>query len=122
MARLMAAPPGVTLGGFIGQRLVGMAALSVSPRVKQRHKGHLSAIYVAPDGRGTGLARDLLDTVIEHARRAGLLSLTLSVTVGNAAAHQLYARAGFRTYGTEPGSLRVDGALLDEEMMVLDLR
>lgn len=136
MARLIAEPPGAMLGGFVPRGpvpggavpsgaipggLAGTIGLTVSPRAKLRHKGHVSAVYVAPEWRGTGLARALLDQTILHARAAGLLGLTLSVTVGNEAARRLYLRAGFRTCGVEPGSLRIGGGLFDEELMVMRL-
>jgi RimJ/RimL family protein N-acetyltransferase len=59
--------------------------------------------------------------LVEYAREAGLIALTLSVTVGNEAARGLYLRAGFRTYGIEPRSLRIGGELYDEELMALAL-
>lgn len=109
----------VTLGGFVDQALVGTAGLLVSPKLKQRHKGHIVGIYVAPPWRGTGLARGLLNGLILTARANGLVALSLSVTVGNEAARKLYRNAGFVTYGTEPNSLFVGADLLDEELMVL---
>jgi ribosomal protein S18 acetylase RimI-like enzyme len=114
-------PPGITLGGFIDGRLAGSATMIVSPRIKQRHKGHVVAVYVTPECRRMGLARVLLDALIGHARACGLITLTLAVTAGNDAARRLYLGAGFRPYGVEPSSLRVGDALLDEELMVLAL-
>lgn len=122
VARLIGEPPSVTLGGFVEDRLVASACLLVSPRIKQRHKGHVSAVYVAPEWRGTGLGHGLVRDIVAHARSSGLMTLTLSVTVGNAPARQLYSRAGFQSYGVEPRSLRVGADLLDEELMVLPLR
>jgi ribosomal protein S18 acetylase RimI-like enzyme len=121
MTRLIGEPPSVMLGGFVAGQLVATACLTVSARIKQRHKGHLTAVYVAPAWRGSGLGGALLDAVVAHARAVGLLTVTLSVTVGNAAARSRYLRAGFESYGSEPGSLRIGAALLDEELMVLRL-
>jgi ribosomal protein S18 acetylase RimI-like enzyme len=121
MARMIGTRPSVTLGGFVGDALAGSIALIVSPRLKQRHKGHVVAVYVAPPWRGTGLARALLDRLIAEARGCGLIQLTLSVTVGNEAAKRLYIAAGFSVCGVEPLSLRVGSALLDEELMVMKL-
>jgi GNAT superfamily N-acetyltransferase len=121
IGRLIVSPPGVTLGAFVADRLVGTVCLSVTSRVKTRHKGHLSAVYIVPEWRGTGLARELLAGVIDHARSIGLIALTLSVTVGNETARHLYLRAGFRSYGVEPRSLLIGATLWDEELMVLTL-
>ena len=121
MRRMIGVPPNVSLGGFVGDRLVAMAGYVVSPRVKLRHKGHVVGVYVAPEWRGSGLAPALLGRLVAEARAAGLQILTLSVTVGNPAARRLYRRLGFVTYGTEPTSLLVDGVPWDEELMALML-
>jgi ribosomal protein S18 acetylase RimI-like enzyme len=121
LARMISAPPNVTLGGFAAGALVGTAALVVSPKLKQRHKGHIVGVYVAPAWRGTGLGRGLIDRLIQEAHAQGLVLLTLSVTIGNTEARRLYLRAGFAVYGVEPLSLRVGTVFLDEELMALRL-
>jgi ribosomal protein S18 acetylase RimI-like enzyme len=113
--------PNVTLGGFVQDALVGTVALVVSPKLKQRHKGHVVGVYVAPPWRGTGLAAALTARLIEEARANGLRLLTLSVTTGNEAARRLYLNAGFIPYGIEPGSLLIDSNLWDAELMALFL-
>jgi ribosomal protein S18 acetylase RimI-like enzyme len=114
-------PPNVTLGGFVDGALVGTAGLVVSPKLKQRHKGHVVGVYVAAPWRRTGLARALTVRLIAEARANGLLVLTLSVTAGNEAARRLYLNAGFVPYGTEPASLMVGDEVLDTEVMALFL-
>ena len=121
MVRMIGERPSVTLGGFVDVDLVGSVGLVVSPRLKQRHKGHVVGVYVAAPWRRTGLARALLDRIIAEARGSGLVLLTLSVTVGNEAARRLYLEAGFVRYGTEPRSLKIGSDLLDEELMALPL-
>ncbi|MDB5398139.1 MAG: hypothetical protein QOD93_7532 [Acetobacteraceae bacterium] len=121
LSHLIGDPPNVTLGGFVDGVMVGTAGLVVSPRLKQRHKGHVVGVYVAPAWRRTGLARALLDHLVADARKSGLILLTLSVTVGNTAARRLYLHAGFTVYGVEPLSLRVGSDPLDEELMALRL-
>jgi ribosomal protein S18 acetylase RimI-like enzyme len=121
LSHLIGDPPNVTWGGFVDGVMVGTAGLVVSPRLKQRHKGHVVGVYVAPPWRRTGLARALLDHLVADARKSGLILLTLSVTVGNTAARRLYLHAGFNVYGVEPLSLRVGPDLLDEDLMALRL-
>lgn len=119
MSRMIGAPPSVTLGGFAEGALVGTAGLIVSNRAKQRHKGHVAAVYVAPTWRRSGLARGLIDQLVARARADGLLVLTLSVTVGNEVAQRLYQRVGFTVHGVEPRSLRIGNDLLDEALMAM---
>lgn len=118
LAHLIGAPPNLTVGGFVSGALVGSAGFVVSPKRKQQHKGHVVGVYIDPAWRRSGLARALLDGLIDRARTQGLVVLTLSVTVGNTAARRLYLGAGFTVYGIEPLSLHVGADFLDEELMV----
>lgn len=121
MARFIGERPSVTLGAFAGDAIAGTAAFVVSSRIKQRHKGHIVAVYVRPEWRRTSLAADLMRHLIGIGREEGLSLLTLSVTTGNTAARRLYRSLGFIAYGCEPSSLLVDGRLHDEELMALVL-
>jgi ribosomal protein S18 acetylase RimI-like enzyme len=113
--------PGVMFGGFVGERLVGITGLQVQPRIKQRHKGYIYSVYVDQMSRGTGLAAALVEAAIVAAREAKLRFVWLNVAVGNDGARRVYERLGFRSFGIEPRGLLVDGAFVDEELMLLDL-
>lgn len=114
-------PPGAMLGGFVDDRLAGIAGLTVFPRRKQRHKGFIYGVYVDQAFCRLGLAIGLMNAAIAAARGAKLCFVWLAVSVGNDDARRLYDRLGFRTFGIEPRALLVDGAFVDEELMVLDL-
>jgi GNAT superfamily N-acetyltransferase len=60
---------------------------------------HLYAMWVAPDARGSGAGRALVDAVVAWAAERGAQRLTTSVTEGNAAAATLYAAANFADTG-----------------------
>jgi ribosomal protein S18 acetylase RimI-like enzyme len=122
LTHLIGAPPNITLGGFVGQALVGAVAMIVSPKIKLRHKGHVAAMYVNPEARRAGLACGLIQHLIGDARAAGLWTLTLTVTSGNVAARNLYRRTEFSTYGVEPNGLLTNGIAWDVELMALALR
>ncbi|TFZ04525.1 GNAT family N-acetyltransferase [Ramlibacter rhizophilus] len=89
--------------------LVGMAGLERGGRAKERHKGTIVAMYVAPEASSRGLGAMLIDTAIAHARSEGLQDLVLTVTRGNEVALRLYERCGFRAFGSEPRAVLVDG-------------
>jgi ribosomal protein S18 acetylase RimI-like enzyme len=80
-------------------------------------------VYVSPAGRGQGLARRLMQTVIAHARTVeGLEILQLGVGVHNEPARTLYGAMGFEVYGVERKALKLpDGRTIDEELRVLEL-
>ena len=60
---------------------------------------HLYAMWVAPEARGTGAGRALVEAVIGWASERGARTLTTSVTEGNAGGTALYAAAGFADTG-----------------------
>jgi GNAT superfamily N-acetyltransferase len=122
MDRLIGRHPSLTLGGFDGDGMIGMAGLVAGTRVKQRHVGHIYGVYVLPPWRGSGLARALMAGLIGHARTVGLGTLILSVTRGNGTAEQFYRALGFRSYGVQPRALCVGGVYYDADQMVLELR
>lgn len=55
----------------------------------------LVAMWVAPGLRGTGVARALVERVLEWARSRGAARVCLSVTRENVRAARLYERCGF---------------------------
>jgi ribosomal protein S18 acetylase RimI-like enzyme len=112
---------GYVFGAFAGGALVGSAGLAIPARAKKRHKGDLWGVYVRAEDRGQGLGRRLVEAVIAHAR-GQLEQLHATVTRGNHAAHELYRRLGFQTYGLEPRGLKVGDRYLDQELLVLLLR
>lgn len=70
----------------------------------------LYQVWVAPEHRGHGAARGLLDAAAAWARAAGAHTLALDVTCGDTPAMRLYTRAGCQPAGeTQP--LRPGSAL-----------
>ena len=56
----------------------------------------LHVLAVHPDHRGKGLARRLVENVIEQERKAGKKALRLDVIENNTTAERLYQKLGFR--------------------------
>jgi len=79
----------------------------------------LRRIAVIPSARGRGLGRDLLASVIAHARAAGGVRVELEVAANNLAAIALYRRAGFVEVGRRPRYY--SDPLADALLMTLDL-
>ena len=104
-------------GGFRDGQLLGVAGFMRETGLKRAHKAHLWGMYVRSEARGTGLARMIVEAVLDHAR--GRVELVqLSVTEGNVPARRLYDALGFVPYGIEYHALRVDGRDFDETHMV----
>ena len=110
------------LGAFEHGQLIGTVGLSREDSHKFKHKGVIWGMYVAPEQRGQGVGRALLQTAITHARSiAHLEQLLLGVMATQVIARKLYASLGFVTWGIEPRAVKVDERYLDEEFMLLRL-
>jgi ribosomal protein S18 acetylase RimI-like enzyme len=115
-------PPEMVFGAFQEERLVGAAGLLFESREKTRHKATLYGMYVAPEARRGGLGRQLVLTVLEHARvREGVTVVQLAVTDINAAAQALYQRCGFVPFGVEPFAVAVGSRFVSKIHMWCDL-
>lgn len=60
---------------------------------------HINNLAVHPDFRGRGLARTLLERVLDEAAQIGAPHATLEVRRSNVVARKLYERAGFALAG-----------------------
>ncbi|WP_052960232.1 GNAT family N-acetyltransferase [Mycobacterium sp. EPa45] len=61
-----------------------------------RRVGEIESLSVLPEFRGSGLGTQLLTTLEEHLRRAGVDDLILGALSGNRDALRLYERLGYR--------------------------
>ncbi|HSH49289.1 MAG TPA: GNAT family N-acetyltransferase [Halomonas sp.] len=98
------------LGVWCEEQLAGHAVL-----VNLGLDAELQAIAVAPPRRRRGLARRLLDGVIEHAVGWGSEALLLEVRAGNAPALALYRRAGFVADGYRRGYYPALGSAVESD-------
>lgn len=118
-ARIPLSGPNAIFGGFSGQALVGMAGFVMYDRLKARHKGLMWGVFVKPAWRGTGLGRDLVRHVVDHASKH-VVVLEAAVGLANESARRTYHRLGFEPYGIERKALRVGETYYDEELLLID--
>ncbi|MBX3437012.1 MAG: GNAT family N-acetyltransferase [Planctomycetaceae bacterium] len=105
--------------GAFSPVLVGTIGLDRDPKIKSAHKGHLWGMYVTPASRRQGVAAALLQAAVQHAQTLpGMTHLHLCATSAAGTALQLYKRAGFVVWGTEPDALMHDGRTVDEHYLV----
>lgn len=110
------------LGAF-SPALSGMVGFFRRQGIKNRHKGTVWGMYVAPEVRGQGFARSLMSALISRAEALpDLEQLVLEVVTTNEAARRLYSSLGFVSYGLERRALRIGDRYLDEELLSLDLK
>jgi ribosomal protein S18 acetylase RimI-like enzyme len=120
-ARIAESGTQVVFGAFAGDTLVGIAGLRWDALVQVAYKAILWGVFVHPDWRQRGLARQLLHALFAYARARGIQQIRLSVNVENPQAASLYRSLGFASYGREPRAMRVDGRYYDEDLMSLRL-
>lgn len=103
-------------------RLVGMCGFFREPREKIKHRMTVWGLYVHPDARGHHVGRKLLEAAVARsAAVTGVTQVHISVTADNTEARTLYESLGFTAWGIEPGSMSVNGRMVDEAHMMLQI-
>ena len=88
-------------GYFERERLLGYAGMLAVP-----DEADVTNVAVCPEYRRRGIARRLVDVLIEEARERGITRLHLEVRESNIAARALYESLGFVTDGRRKGYYR----------------
>lgn len=86
-----------TFFATVDERIVGLVGAYRPSRAEAVVE--LVSMWIAPDIRRSGAARQLVDAVLEWARVGSAASVELWVTQGNDPALELYRCAGFRETG-----------------------
>ncbi|MFD0587478.1 GNAT family N-acetyltransferase [Paenibacillus sp. GCM10027627] len=112
------------LGAFAEHdQLVGMGGFLRKTNTKERHKSFVWGMYVTPSHRKQGIARLLLQEMINRSfPMEGLEQIQLSVVTSNVDARSLYLSLGFEPFGLEREALKHRGVAYDEEHMVYWVR
>lgn len=76
---------------FLGERAVGL----VAAQPENHDTVYLYSLWLAPDARGRGLARLLVDAVVRWARSRSARTVRLRVNAGNVTALAIYESMGF---------------------------
>jgi len=107
----------VVFAAYAGGQVIGMAGFKRHEGTRHSHKAFVWGTYVRPELRRRGVARGLMEAVLEAA--GGVVEqLTLCVVKDNPAAIALYRRLGFEVYGIEPRALKGAAGYADEVLMV----
>ncbi|HEX7245425.1 MAG TPA: ribosomal protein S18-alanine N-acetyltransferase [Solirubrobacterales bacterium] len=104
-------PSGICLAASEGEEVLGYLVCSRYDQV-----WHLMNVAVAPERRRGGVARGLIEQLLEEG--SGRLPFTLEVRVSNRPAIAMYERLGFRSAGVRPRYYQDNGE--DALIMWLD--
>ncbi|WP_298984718.1 GNAT family N-acetyltransferase [uncultured Roseibium sp.] len=103
---------------FLDDQPVGITGLLRQSASKMAHRATIVMVYVRESLRGKGIAKDLLEAVVEQARVLGIQQLELSASAENLPALRFYRRAGFVEAGRIPGGFIQEGRLVDDIIMI----
>jgi GNAT superfamily N-acetyltransferase len=106
---------------YSGSLLVGMTGIARGWSTKTIHTSTIWGVYVRPNFRRHGVARQLLEACVGWAAKQAVKVVKLAVVSTNTAAIQCYANCGFRVYGIEPKALFYDKFYYDELLMVREI-
>jgi ribosomal protein S18 acetylase RimI-like enzyme len=117
--RLQPSQEGFILGAFQDE-LTGIVRYARFDAINEKHRGFIGSLYVRPTFRQQGVARSLVNHLLEFARLENeLRRIHLSVVTSQTTAIELYKSLGFRIYGTECEAFSADGKFYDEYLMEL---
>ena len=113
-------PHSFVLGAFAAGKLIGTVGFARQRNRKDCHKGRIWGVYIQESHRGKGIARQLLEAVLQRARsQPGLEQVMLTVGHNQAAAKRLYSAVGFQVFGHERHALKVGDVYVDEDYMAI---
>ena len=103
-------------------KVLGTAQWTRSPYATRRVLAELDRVTVAPDARGLGVGRAVVEAIVESAGEQGIEVLTLEVRGNNHGAIALYETCGFVRTGILPnavadGLVRHDVILMCRELL-----
>lgn len=120
--RLESSDSKFVVGGFIDKKLVCIATFIRNSGQKDKHKSMLVGMYCEKEYRGTGIAKSVVDLILEKARNIeGLEIINLMVVSENIRAKTFYESFGFKKYGTEPKAMFDGSKYYDEDLMYLEV-
>lgn len=89
---------GFCLGAYLGDRLVGIALAEAR---QWNQSLWVWEFHVEPEFQGRGIGRDLMEALVERARRAGLRTIVCETQNTNAPAVDFYRTMGFKIEGID---------------------
>ena len=87
-------------GAFIQEELIAICGFTREERIKTKHRGKISHMYVKPVFEGKGIGKGILKNTLDEAFADDTLEIIdLGVVKSNEKAIRLYTSFGFEKYG-----------------------
>ena len=121
IAKTNARDNAIFLLAVAGGEIVGGLTFNGGTRARLRHTGEFG-VSVLREWWGRGVARALLETMLEWARRSGVVrKINLRVRTDNERAIRMYERLGFVHEGLATRDMLIDGRFHDSLLMGLEI-
>jgi ribosomal protein S18 acetylase RimI-like enzyme len=113
-----------TIGSYVDNELAGIVSFERegSNREKIRHKGTLFRMYVATNFRGHGIAKKLIEELLQRVKSIDIEQINLTVISNNTNAKTLYEKFGFIAYSSEPNAVKWKNKYFTEDSMKLIIK
>jgi len=113
----------IIFGAFAKDKIIGMIGIYQGNSIKVAHKCYLWGVYVQSNYRNKTIGKQLVEIAIKHVKeKTQCSSINLTVETNNIAAKKLYESYGFKIWGTEVKSMKIDKTFYDEFHMSLLLK
>jgi ribosomal protein S18 acetylase RimI-like enzyme len=107
-------------GAYVNNNLIGICGFKQETKMKTRHLGEITQMYVKPEYNGKKIGLKLLTSTLEHAFLNPFIELVrLTVIVSNERAISLYKKVGFVQYGLLEKRYKNDNIYWTEIFMIL---
>lgn len=114
--------PENVLVAVVDGEVAGYVSLNQAiPLPSHRHVLDVTGLAVAPRFRGQGVGRRLVEAAKQECLGRGARKLSLRVLGPNAVAQRLYESCGFRVEGVLRAEFLIEGRLVDDLLMAVDL-
>ncbi len=111
-----------TFGAFESNEIIGLCVVVYNPRSKMKHLATLHSMYVRKEHRGKGIGKRMIEFAEKSSRNKGVQRMNLSVVSSNVNAIGLYKKLGFKEYGEEPETIKVEGKYYSLTLMTKTLK
>ena len=98
--------------------IIAMANFLIGNKVKIIHTSEISGLYVKKEYRGQGFAKQLIEFILQYAKKQKISQIYLGCNANNINAINLYKKFGFKVFATRPKYVRINNIFFDDFLMV----
>ena len=108
--------------GISDKKFIGAGSLIFKRTGITKHVGEIQKVMVDVDFRGRGIAKEIMEKLIDKAKEIGLESIILDVRETQITAINLYKSFGFHIVGKFENYVKVKGGCYDDYWMQKSLK